>query len=517
MPKVTTIKDFIQNYCKISTKDGRLIDFKFNKAQERFYEEFKKVYGKKRPRFIVLKARQLGISTLTEALMFTLVITNFNSNGLIVAHEANATSNIFKMAVRYLENLPEDLKPSQRYSNAKELVFNNDSNTGLDSSIRVMTVGDGARSMSTRYLHLSEVGFWPKAEESMLAILQTVSNDNESLVVIESTANGFNYFYDLWNQAEKGESDYIPLFFPWYLEPSYSEKYDGFKLTDYECELKKLYKLTNEQIAWRRYAIKNLCGNDEHKFRQEYPISPEEAFVTSGRCVFDTESVYLRIKQLNQPLARGYFIHNFDGKKPTKIKWVDDPKGPISIFDYVDGNDNYCIGGDTSGDGSDYFAAHVISRKGKQVAVFHNQFDSDFFAKQMYCLGKYYNNALLTIEVNFDSYPIKKLQEWGYFNMYIREVNDVATKKLKKTYGFRTDAWTRPYILNQLIEIVKEHIEYINDANTLKEFLTFVRNDVGRMEAQQGAHDDLVMSLAIAYEGVKQVLPKRKKRKTIDY
>ena len=205
MPKVTTIKDFIQNYCKLSTKDGRLIDFKFNNAQEQFYEEFKKVYGKKRPRFIVLKARQLGISTLTEALMFTLVITNFNSNGLIVAHEANATSNIFKMAVRYLENLPEDLKPSQRYSNAKELVFNNDSNTGLDSSIRVMTVGDGARSMSTRYLHLSEVGFWPKAEESMLAILQTVSSDNESLVVIESTANGFNYFYDLWNQAEKAK------------------------------------------------------------------------------------------------------------------------------------------------------------------------------------------------------------------------------------------------------------------------------------------------------------------------
>ena len=125
MPEINSIKGFIESYCKISTKDGRLIDFKLNRSQELFYERFKECYGKKPPRFIVLKARQLGISTLTEALLFTLVVSNFHSNALIVAHESTATTNIFNMTKRFLDNLPEDLKPSQRYSNVRELTFNN--------------------------------------------------------------------------------------------------------------------------------------------------------------------------------------------------------------------------------------------------------------------------------------------------------------------------------------------------------------------------------------------------------
>ena len=512
MPEINSIKGFIESYCKISTKDGRLIDFKLNRSQELFYERFKECYGKKPPRFIVLKARQLGISTLTEALLFTLVVSNFHSNALIVAHESTATTNIFNMTKRFLDNLPEDLKPSQRYSNVRELTFNNESNTGLDSSIKVMTVGDGARSMATRYLHLSEVAFWQKAEETMLSILQTVSDDNKSLVVIESTANGYNYFYELWSQAERGENDYTPIFFPWYLDSSYTKPYDGFKLNDYEKQIKEKYSLSNEQLAWRRYAIRNLCGNDERKFRQEYPISPEEAFVTSGNCAFNSDLIMSRLKEIEKPLARGYFVFKYDGKKITKIRWIDDPKGAISIYHPVIKNEVYALGCDTAGDGSDYFAAHVASRDGTQCAVYHRQYDSDYFTKQMYCLGKYYNYAFLTVEVNFDSYPIRELQRLGYMNMYIREVNDTATKKLKKTYGFRTDSWTRPYILNQLINILDNHIDFINDELTLKECLTFVKNE-GRMEAQEGAHDDLVMSLAITYEAAKQLKPRKQAKK----
>ena len=134
----------------------------------------------------------------------------------------------------------------------------------------------------------------------------------------------------------------------------------------------------------------------------------------------------------------------------------------------------------------------------------------------MYCLGQYYNNALLTIEVNFDSYPIQELQRLGYMNMYIRQQNDTALDRYKKAYGFRTDSWTRPMVLNRLIELVREHTEFFNDRLTLEEMLTFVRNEKGRMEAKNGAHDDLVMALAIAYEGLTQLRPYRDKKKVID-
>lgn len=117
----------------------------------------------------------------------------------------------------------------------------------------------------------------------------------------------------------------------------------------------------------------------------------------------------------------------------------------------------------------------------------------------MYCLGKYYNNALIGIESNFDTFPIKELERIGYKKQYIREKEDTFTGNIVKAYGFRTDRTTRPLILSELQAIVNDHIENINDKETLEEMLVFVRNEKGRPEAQEGCHDDLVMALAIAY------------------
>ena len=208
----------------------------------------------------------------------------------------------------------------------------------------------------------------------------------------------------------------------------------------------------------------------------------------------------------------GHFKYDYDGMKITNIRWVDDEYGSIRIYKKPE-DMNYCIGGDTAGEGSDYFVGQVLSQTGEQVAMLRQQTDSDLWTKQMYCLGKYYQNALLTIEVNFDSYPIQELQRLGYINMFIREVNDTALDRHKQTYGFKTDAWTRPYILNNLVEIVREHTEFFNDRLTLEEMLTFVRTDKGRFEAQSGAHDDMVMAIAIAFYGLNQVHPKQKKKR----
>ena len=124
----------------------------------------------------------------------------------------------------------------------------------------------------------------------------------------------------------------------------------------------------------------------------------------------------------------------------------------------------------------------------------------------MYCLGKYYKDALIGIEANFDSYPIMELQRLGYLKQYTREAVDTYTGKTEKRYGFKTTSLTRPTIISRLIEIVREHCNLLNDKETLEELLTIIRNEKGRIEAPQGGHDDMMMGLAIAYQIKEQVV-----------
>jgi phage terminase large subunit len=167
----------------------------------------------------------------------------------------------------------------------------------------------------------------------------------------------------------------------------------------------------------------------------------------------------------------------------------------------------YCIGGDTAGEGSDYFTGHVLDAKtGNQVAVLRHQFDADQYTRQMYCLGKYFKDALIGIEANFDSYPIMELQRLGYPRQYTRAAQDTYTGKTEKRFGFKTTSLTRPTIISKLVEIVREHCELINDRVTLEELLTIVRNEKGRIEAPQGGHDDMMMGLAIAHHIREQVV-----------
>jgi phage terminase large subunit len=227
-----------------------------------------------------------------------------------------------------------------------------------------------------------------------------------------------------------------------------------------------------------------------------------------GKCVFDANKLQQRRAELKQPLKTGYFIYDYDGSAITNIKWVNDKEGYINIYQVPDtpAITKYCIGGDTAGDGSDSYTAHVLDAKtGEQVACFKNQFDADIYARQIYCLGKYYKNALIGIESNFDSYPIRELQRLGYTNQYIREQQDTYTGKLEKKYGFKTTMITRPVIISRLIEIVREHTELLNDLDTIEELLTIIRNEKGRIEAPVGGHDDQMMGLAIAHEIRNQV------------
>lgn len=501
-------KKYIESYLKIVDKNFQLIDFKLNKSQLRLYNIVKKQTEANKPvRIIILKARQMGFSTLIEGILFKIAATTPYVKAGIIAHNVETTNAIFNMTKRFYNYLPDQLKPQTKASNAKELIFNTKDGNGLDSIIQVMTAGgeNAGVGQTFKFLHCSEIALWPNLEAIYPYLMQGVPNLPGTMVFLESTARGYNKFKELWDDAVAGKNDFIPVFFPWYEDETYKMYYDGFELSPKEKELKAKYNLTNEQLAWRRYKIRTEFLGDEELFTQEYPACPEEAFISTGKCYFKQENIVERLKNLPSPVKRGYFTYKESAYKDDEeqlydIEWVDDSRGDITIYEDVKQGYPYVLAGDTAGEGSDIFTGHVVDNiSGKQIAVLNQEYNETEYAKQMYCLGKYYNWAMIGVETNFSTFPQRELERLKYPKFYERERIDVYTGAVAQSFGFRTDTKTRPLILGQLQSIVLNHPELINDRTTLNEMLTFVKNEKGRPEAEKGKHDDNVMGLAIAH------------------
>lgn len=564
---LTDTKKYIEQFLHIRTKDGREVPFRLNESQLRLYAVICGEEAKKKPiRIIILKSRQMGFSTLTEGMIYKKTATQKLRNALIITHKDEATSNLFNMSKLFYEKSPEWVRPMLKNSNAKELIFENPTKNpvekknhpGLKSKIKCTTAGGKGvgRSDTLNYIHMSEVAFWPGDILTTYAgLMQAVPNTAGSMVIIESTANGFNAFKKMWDDAVAGRTDYIPLFFPWYEMQEYRMVYQGEEFTEEEKELQKAFRLDNEQIMWRRWCIANNCNNDIDMFKQEYPSTPEEAFLTTGDCVFkNKDEILLRIRALEEKsisgltygsgvfpkttalsegtehgaesevapikqeknlMMRGQFTYKekqiaLDRIVLSEIKFTQEEKGEICIYKQPEKGVPYVIGGDTAGEGSDSFTAQVLdNRTGEQVARLKRTYDEDEYAKQLYCLGRYYNDALLAVEVNFTTHPIKVLEYLHYPKQYVREVFDTYTGATRKAFGFHTNGTTRPLLIAELVAYIKNSLHLIHDLETLREALTFIKNARGRPEAEVGEHDDLLMGLGIALmaRGQQQVLP----------
>lgn len=239
-----------------------------------------------------------------------------------------------------------------------------------------------------------------------------------------------------------------------------------------------------------------------------------------GKTVFDARKVSCRLEQTEPPLCKGEFTYRTVFSPELQRVLIDDKSivfaqsegGCISIYREPEPGVPYVIGGDTAGEGSDYFVGQVIDNiTSEQVCVLRHRFDEDLYARQMYCLGKYYNNALIAVEVNFSGWAVRELEKLGYVNQYVRQQEDSFTRRMTERFGFKTTAVTRPLVIAELVSVARENPELLHDRETLGEMLTFVRNERGRAEAQQGAHDDCVMALGIAYfaRDQQRVLPAR--------
>lgn len=227
----------------------------------------------------------------------------------------------------------------------------------------------------------------------------------------------------------------------------------------------------------------------------------------TGKTVFDGQAVSDRLALLEREshiIRRGLWEYSLDADevRVNAPRWTNDNNGPIKIFREPELGHPYVIGGDTAGDGSDSFVAQVLDNStGEQVAILRHRYDEDTYARQVYCLGKYYNDALIAIETNYSTYPVKMLQKMGYRKLYVREVPDTYDGTMRHSFGFDTNRTTRPLIIGELVRAMRNNIHTIHDTTTLEEMLTFVRPDKNpeRPEAEDGAHDDTIMALAIAW------------------
>lgn len=469
---------------------------------------------------LILKGRQQGFTTVVTAYQLASSILNRNFQGFTLADKSDNSEAIFQNKAKYpYSQLPEALKPTEKFNNRKQLLFEKiNSSWAVDTATK-----DVGRSRTVNFFHGSECAFWKDGIAPIQAALGEAFTKN-CIKIYESTANGYNDYQKMWDSGV-----HINCFFEWWKTKEYILSFESEdihkefinKINTQESWIYKRLKwlkeeklLNDNQLYW--YFKKYEGYIDKDLIKQEYPCTPQEAFLLSGKTVFDTELVLERLSKIPKPLKTGYFIYNYDGSKISNIRWVNDRNGYINIYQVpnVPKMTKYCIGGDTAGEGSDFFTGHVLDAKtGVQVATLKHKFDADQYTRQMYCLGKYYStrttygveDALIGIEANFDSFPIRELQRLGYTNQYVREKIDEYTGKTEKRYGFKTTSITRPTIISNLIQIVREHTETINDKDTLEELLTIIRNEKGRIEAPEGGHDDQMMGLAIAHEIRSQV------------
>ena len=483
---------YAQKALKIRTKDAQLAALKLNAAQEILMAAIQEqLVELGRIRIIILKGRQQGLSTMVGGYLYSQVSQKLAKKAIVVTHKSDSTTALFNMTKRYHENVPDILKPSTSYSSRKELVFDK-----LDSSYMVATAGgDGiARGETITHAHLSELAFWKEsiARENLNGLLQSIPETEDTAVFIESTANGVTGpFYEMWRGAEKGENGYKAVFIPWFLQPEYRTRVPaGFEKTPEEIEVSEKFGLDDEQVYWRRLKV-NQNGLD--MFKQEYPCEPDEAFLTTGRPVFDTEAIMNRIRSSVGPIQRMAL---------TLGEWEPHPQGELLMYHEIDPGETYYIGADVAmgvRDG-DWSVAQVLDSNKRQVGVWRGRVHPDYYSEVLYKLGMLYNEAKIAVESNNHGLlTVNNLYKiWNYPNVYMKVLEDKMTDVDTPNLGFRTDTKTKPMVIDHLRAALRVGELKLNDKTTMQEMLTFVVKESGKLEAEEGSHDDCVMSLAIA-------------------
>lgn len=483
-------------------------------------------------RYIVLKARQIGISTLIEALMYSMAMARENFSGLVVAHEAHSSQHLLKMTRYYYESFwGKDAFPT-RHLAVNQLAWHH-----VNSHIRIATAKNekAGRSQTLQFLHASECAFWDDAEVLMTGLQQAVSRRPRTCIFLESTANGVGgYFYSTWNRSLAGETSYTPLFYPWWAHPEYTAEEIGLgylaegEFVPADDEEKALMKFLarprkvvqghypamtplqiKSRLVWRREILSTECQGDLSKFHQEYPSVPEEAFIATGTNAFDLT----RLRKVYEPIRGdvGRLIED-----TGKVRFIHDSTGPLEVFKYPAQDRQfgyYMVGADgkkavqsVTGSYGDYACAQVLNRKTwEQVARWRGRLDQNAFGEELIKLGRFYGNAMLAPETGIGGPGVAAhIVARGYPNIYRHRSPTNYQGTVDNQYGWITNSRTKTECIGNLQSALYDQTITIHDPVTYTEMKNYVvlPTGFGNADGKDG-YDDTVMALGIALTATK--------------
>lgn len=514
----------MNNLYWIITKNGTKEVFKMNRAQKHFFDNYLSKPGFVFHRHIILKSRQLGFTTFIDLFILDEILFNSNREGLIIAHKVQDAAEIFDRKIDYaLRNMADDVKGAffklNRNSAKKiQVVIDYGPEKGSTSSIAVATSG---RSATYYYVHISEfakmcVAYPKNAVEVETGTFPAVPFDG--FIFIEGTAEGmagrfYEMFHENWLVRNTitpmiSRVKFLPHFYNWqYDDMEMAKITENVPVKDMEiCEIdwgeyQKEHNLTDKEITYYYMKWLQMGGKGStdaiNKLHQEFPTTPEEAFLSTGQTYFPTTKVFSMLQNVKRG-ERGELFRNEKGE----VNFQPVSTGNLEIFEMPQPGDRYIIGGDTA-EGlahGDYQVLYVINHRTEEcVAIYRSQVPPDELVNEAFNLGKFYNLALLGIESNKDGLWVNDaLDKLGYVNLYYRKVFDDITKNVTKFFGWKTTSATRPFCLQALKAVFLRKDKGFPE-QLLAEMVTFIRNMKGRPEALDKKNDDVVMSAAIAY------------------
>jgi hypothetical protein len=445
----------------VRTRDGKPAKLRANTAQRSFE-------NRRGERNIVLKARQMGLTTWIAGRFFLKTITRPGTLTLEVAHTQEAAEEIFRIVHRFFDWLPDGLRKGllkTSRANVRQIVF-----PEIDAQYRVVSAADrnAGRGLTVQNLHCSELARWPGDATETLAGLRAAMAP-EAELVLESTPQGVgDCFHQEWLKA--AETGMVRHFFPWWIERRYrAEAADETSLTDEERQLRSRAGLSLEQIAFRRRIRADFRG----LMAQEYAEDDESCFLASGDSVFELTAVEARMKTAPEPIER---------RRNGELEiWLPPVKGK-----------QYLVAVDPAGGGSDgdYSAAQVLEMEtGLQCAEFAGHMGGLELARLVTDLASEFNGAWLVVERNNHGSGILALAETNcrYERIY-RQGGQT---------GWLTTSVSRPAMLGRLNAALVEETERFQSRRLLGECRSFVRMANGGTGARSGTHDDRVMAMAV--------------------
>lgn len=493
--------EWIQTFIKIADKSGNVVPFILTPEQRQFLTNLSN-------KDIVLKSRQLGLSVVVIAESIREVVTRDNCTCALISHNQSSCNAVFEKLKQQFNSLPDWVKPDTIQNNRQALTFAN------GSSIVCLTAGNKdllRGSTITGVCHCSEIAFYKDAERHLKSLSQACSAS--STLILESTANGFNKFSELYYQAKQGENDFNHHFFNWIdgrtlFQDQYKLAVDKWmkthdhmlgenELDDEEKSLKEL-GATMEQLVWRRSKI---ATEGADTFKVEFPSTDDECFLSTGTQVFNTDRI---IKLLKQKEFLPIPLDKIAGINQSVAPWVQN--GSLRIYKVPRPNEKYWIGVDVSeGVGQDASTFLILNAKGEEYASFKNNKIKPYeLAALLNIVGRWYNKAQLIVEKASGGHAvIERLRfDHQYLNMMKYKTYD-EYNKIQWKWGFDTNSKTKSIAVQDAVEWFDKGLILIKTRAILNEMKTFVINDSGQMGAVVGAHDDMVSALWLTIEGIK--------------